>query len=778
MTSNTVHSVERNIGEPRVYFETGRLAGLADGAVLAQIGETTVTVAVTAAGSIREGTDFFPLTVDIEERMYAAGKIPGGFFRREGRASEKAILTCRLIDRPLRPCFPDGFRNDVHVVGIVNAVDQANPFDILSINAASAALMLSGIPFEGPVGGVRIAHLDGEWVINPTQQQVEDSTFEMVVAGRRNAGGQIDILMVEAGATEASLDLVAEGAPEVTEQVVASGLEASKAAIQSVIELQDELVAKAGVKKQSKQWVIDSGPSEDIFNLVEGLAKDRLTSALAIVEKAAREEMLDQIAAEVAAEAGAQLAEHTHEISDAYRKLTKKLIRQRVVEEGVRMDGRGVTDIREISCEVGLIPRVHGTGLFNRGQTQVLSTVTLGMLKMEQMLDDLGLADSKRYMHHYNFPPFSTGETGFMRGPKRREIGHGALAERALLPVVPGEDEFPYALRVVSEVMSSNGSTSMASVCASALCLMDAGVPIKAPVSGIAMGLIAEGGKFITLTDILGTEDALGDMDFKVAGTATMITALQLDTKISGIPSEVLAAALEQAKVARHYVLGKMQEVLPAPRAELNKNAPRVVTITIPVDKIGEVIGPKGKRINEIVAATGVQIDIEDDGTVRIGSAEAGPAEEARRRIEEVANPRIPQIGEVFMGKVVKIVDFGAFVNLTGGTDGLVHISKLGGDIRLARVEDVLSEGDQLEVQVTDIDQRGKISLTPVNLPPRVAELPEDYESQNQRPPRQDRGGGDRPRRDFGDRPRGPRRGRPGGDRPSGERRDRDRPRV
>jgi polyribonucleotide nucleotidyltransferase len=746
-----IHSVELQIGEPVVKFETGRLAKLADGAVMASIGETTITVAVTAASSVREGTDFFPLTVDIEERMYAAGKIPGGFFRREGKASEKATLTARLIDRPLRPCFPDGFRNDVHVVAIVNGVDMENPYDILAINAASAALMLSGIPFQGPVGAVRIAHLKGEWVANPTWEQGEQATFEMVVAGRRSADDGVDVLMVEAGATEISLELVAEGEAEITEAVVADGLEFAKDAILDVIDLQEDLVEAAGVKEQKKKFIIATDYGDDIYARVSELAEADVLKAITISGKADRELALDEIGTKVKEALAEEYADRAGEVKAAIRKLTKSLIRGRIVNDGVRIDGRGLTDIREISAEVGLIPRVHGTGLFNRGETQVLSTVTLGMLKMEQQLDDLGIQDSKRYMHHYNFPPFSTGETGFMRGPKRREIGHGALAERALLPVIPDPEVFPYALRVVSEVMSSNGSTSMASVCASSLCMMDAGVPLRAPVAGIAMGLINEGDKFVTLTDILGAEDGYGDMDFKVAGTAGMITALQLDTKITGIPTEVLAAALNQARDARLYILGKIAEVLDGPRAELNPNSPRVIAIKIPIDKIGEVIGPKGKRINEIVALTGVQIDIEDDGTVRIGAVEQSAADEARRMIEEVANPKIPEPGERFMGRVVKIVDFGAFVNLTGGTDGLVHISKLGGDIRLARVEDVLSEGDTLEVEVTEIDSRGKISLTPVTLPPRVAELPDDYEAKN---PRQSRPGGDRPRRD-GDRDRG-----------------------
>ncbi|HMC07865.1 MAG TPA: polyribonucleotide nucleotidyltransferase, partial [Actinomycetota bacterium] len=671
-----VVSVERKIGEPVFRFEAGRLAQQADGSVLAQVGETTVLVAATASKGAREGVDFFPLTVDVEERMYAAGKIPGGFFRREGRPTERAILTARLIDRPLRPCFPDGFRNEVHVVATVMTVDQANQPDIVAINGASAALMLSGIPFEGPVGGVRLAHIDGSWVPNPTFQEIEGATFEIVVVGRRSSEGGADILMVEAGATEASLDLVAAGAPEMTEELVAAGLEEAKPWILEAIAHQEELVAAAGVREQAKTWIVKEPDDPEIVARVEAVAQDRINVLISEADKATRENGLDDLADEVVAQLAGQFPDRGKEIEAAFRKLVKTSVRRRILNEGRRIDGRGLRDIRPISCEAGILPRVHGTGLFNRGQTQVLSTVTLGMLRMEQMLDDLGLAESKRYMHHYNFPPFSTGETGFMRGPKRREIGHGALAERALLPVIPSEKDFPYALRVVSEVLSSNGSTSMASVCGSTLGLMDAGVPIRYPVAGIAMGLIAEEGRFVTLTDILGAEDAFGDMDFKVAGTETMVTALQLDTKISGIPSEVLAAALQQAREARLYILGKIAETLPGPRPELSPYAPRIVAFTIPVDKIGEVIGPKGKRINEIIATTGVEIDIEDDGTVRIGSKEGGSADEARRRIEELANPRMPQIGEKFNGVVVKTAPFGAFISLTPTKDGLVHISK------------------------------------------------------------------------------------------------------
>ncbi len=784
----SVHSVERKIGEPSFRFETGALAGLADGAVLAQVGESTLLVAATASRGGREGTDFFPLTVDLEERMYAAGKIPGGFFRREGRPTEKAILTARLVDRPLRPCFPDGFRNEIHVVATVMTADQIHPSDVLAIIGASAALMLSGIPFEGPVGAVRMAHRDGVWLANPNFEQLAESTFEMVVAGRRNPAGGVDILMVEAGATEDAFDLVEAGAPLVTEEMVAEGLEEAKSQIIESISVQEELVAAAGVRSSHKEWIIQVPYGEDVFRRVSELASDRLGSMIAEPGKLVREGAMDELSQEVGEELAEEFPERSKEISAAFRKLVKTRVRERILEQGRRIDGRGPADIRPISAGVSLLPRVHGTGLFNRGQTQVLSAVTLGMLKMEQMLDDLGVAESKRYMHHYNFPPFSTGETGFLRGPKRREIGHGALAERALLPVIPNADEFPYALRVVSEVLSSNGSTSMASVCGSTLALMDAGVPIRAPVGGIAMGLVAEGDRYVTLTDILGAEDAFGDMDFKVAGTEEMVTALQLDTKITGIPSEVLAAALGQAKQARLFILGKIAETISRARPELSPYAPRIIAFTIPIDKIGEVIGPKGRRINEIIAATGVEVDIEDDGTVRIGSREGDAADEAKRRIEELANPRLPQIGERYTGTVVKIAPFGAFISITPSRDGLLHISKLGGNIRLRRVEDVLSVGDALEVEVTDIDPMGKISLLPVTPPPRLAELPEDYVQAETRERRdrgerdRDRGGRDRYRdrgdrggrdRDRGDRDRGDRRPRrEAPPHPGGERRD------
>jgi polyribonucleotide nucleotidyltransferase len=747
----SAHRVERKIGEPILKLETGRLAFQADAAVFGQAGETSVLVAATASREPREGADFFPLTVDFEERMYAAGKIPGGFFRREGRPTERAILTARLIDRPLRPCFSPELRNEVHVVAIVKSVDLANPPDVVAMNAASAALMLSGVPFDGPVGAVRLAHRDGSWVVNPTFDETSESTFEMVVAGRRSEKDLADILMVEAGATERAFELVAAGAPEPNEELAAEGLEVSKRWILEAIALQEELVAEAGVRGQTKEWVIQPEFGEDVYQKVAEIAAERVAKAITVPVKAEREELMDRIESEVLETVGEEfpLPEREGEVRAALRKLFQNTARGRILREEARIDGRGSKDIRPIWCEVGLLPRVHGSALFTRGETQVLSAVTLGMPRMEQILDDLGVAESKRYMHHYNFPPFSTGEVGFLRGPRRREIGHGALAEKALLPVIPPEEEFPYALRVVSEVLSSNGSTSMASVCGSALSLMDAGVPLRGAVAGIAMGLISEKDDYVTLTDIIGAEDAWGDMDFKVAGTERVITALQLDTKIAGIPTEVLGQALRQAKEARLHVLGKMAEVLAAPRPEINPNAPRMLSFQIPVDKIGEVIGPKGKRINEIIAQTGVEIDIEDDGKVLIGARETTAAEEARRRIDELANPRIPEIGERFLGTVVKIAAFGAFVSLTPTKDGLVHISKLGGGIRLRRVEDVLKEGEQLEVEVTDVDPMGKISLLPVSPPPRLAELPPDYEQAQARPDRGERG----PRRE--DRERG-----------------------
>jgi len=705
-------------------FEAGKLALQADGAVLGRIGDTMVLVAATASRGVREGADFFPLTVDIEERMYAAGKIPGSFFRREGRATDQAILTCRLIDRPLRPSFPEGFRNEVHVVGTILAADQLNPHDVLAINAASAALMLSGIPFDGPIGAVRIAwSTEGTWIAHPTYQEGDASCFELVVAGRalsEEAGAEIAIMMVEAGGTEDSWEYYEAGAPRVTEEVLADGLEVAKTWIRESIELQRALVAQVG-RKPTIPYELFTDYNDDVFERVVAVGTDAIAKANTITEKADRNAALDEATTSIIAQLSPEFPEREREIKAAVRALTKKIVRKRIVDEGVRIDGRGTADIRPLSAEVGLLPTTHGSALFQRGETQVLNVTTLGMPRMNQLLDTIGIHEHKRYMHHYNFPPFSTGETGFMRGPKRREIGHGLLAERALLPVVPSQEEFPYTLRLVSDVLSSNGSTSMASVCGSSLSLMDAGVPIKAPVAGIAMGLVYDEGRYVTLTDILGAEDAFGDMDFKVAGTRDAVTALQLDTKIDGLPADVLGKALHQARDARLVILDVMASAIAEPRPEVSENAPKIVSFQIPVDRIGEVIGPKGKVINALQAETGADIAVDDDGLfglVTIGAKDGGAVSEAKRRIFLIVEPPDAEVGAIYPGKVVNITKFGAFVNILPGRDGLLHISKVGGGKRVDRVEDVLSLGQDLEVKVDDIDPQGKVSLSLAGEPP------------------------------------------------------------
>ncbi len=709
--------------EQTLSFETGKFALQSQGAVVASIGTTTVLATANAANGVREGIDFFPLTVDVEERAYAAGKIPGAFFRREGRPSEQAVLTCRLIDRPLRPSFPDGFRNETQVVCTILGADQENPHDVLSINAASAALMLSGIPFDGPIGAVRVAYSqEGTWVPHPSYEQGDESTFELVVAGRELADGEVAIMMVEAGGSEKAVAYYEAGAPKVTEKVIADGLEAAKTWIKESIGLQRDLVAGAGVRPtMSYTPVLDYG--DDVWEAVEAAGTPALADAVTIALKADRNAAIDAATAEVRAQlagntdAPGAFAGREKEIKEAMRSLTKKLVRKRVVAEGIRIDGRGPRDLRPVSAEVGVLPTSHGSGLFQRGETQVLTVTTLAMPRMNQMLDTIGPDTTKRYMHHYNMAPWANGETGRVGSPKRREIGHGALAERALLPVVPSQEEFAYSLRLVSEVLSSNGSTSMASVCASSLSLMDAGVPITAPVSGIAMGLIFADGKYTTLTDILGAEDAFGDMDFKVAGTEEFVTALQLDTKIEGIPADVLAAALDQAREARMEILDTMNAAIAAPRDEVRETAPKIVSFTIPIDRIGEVIGPKGKVINTIQQETGADVNVDDDGmvgTVTIGSSDSRKVEEAKRRIELIINPPMARVGEVYTGKVVNITKFGAFVNILPGRDGLVHISKLGRGKRINRVEDVVDLGDEIEVRVDDIDPNGKVSLTPI----------------------------------------------------------------
>ena len=730
-------------------FETGRLAGLADGAVVARMGDTTILVTATAARRVREGVDFLPLTVDIEERMYAAGKIPGSFFRREGRAPESAVLTCRLIDRPLRPSFPDGFRNEIHVVGTVLGADQENPYDVIAINGASAALSISGIPFAGPIGAVRVAHsADGEWIPHPTYAEGAASTFEMVVAGRVLDDGDVAIMMVEANGTEASWSLYSDGTPKVDEAALAEGLEKSKEWIKEAVGLQRRLIATAGVKPPM-EYEIQADYTPDIEAAVAEAGADKLAAAMSIADKSERQEAEAQAKEEIAAALADRFAEvegADKQISAAVRSLTKNIVRTRIVQDGVRIDGRAAADLRSLASEVGVVETAHGSGLFERGETQVLNITTLGTARMDQMIDGIDPVDKKRYIHHYNFPPYSTGETGFMRGPKRREIGHGALAEKALVPVVPSMDDFPYTLRLVSEVLSSNGSTSMGSVCSSTLSLMDAGVPIKAPVAGIAMGLVFHEGRYTTLTDILGAEDAFGDMDFKVAGTADFVTALQLDTKIDGLPADVLADALNQARDARLKILEVMAGAIDAPRDDVRPTAPKIIKFEIPLDKIGEVIGPKGKVINAIQSETGAEVnvdDAQDAGIVTVSSPDRDKVDEAERQIRLILDPPTADVGEVYNGKVVNITAFGAFVNILPGRDGLVHISKLGRGRRVERVEDVVSLGDDLEVVVEDIDPNGKISL-------KLVGDDTSYDRDNRRS--DDRGGRDRDNRRSDDR--------------------------
>jgi polyribonucleotide nucleotidyltransferase len=723
---STVHETVATIdngrfGTQTVRFETGRLARQAAGSVVAYLDDETMVLSATTAGkSPREGFDFFPLTVDVEERMYAAGRIPGSFFRREGRPSEDAILTCRLIDRPLRPSFVKGLRNEVQVVVTVLSLHPEHLYDVVAINAASASTQLAGLPFSGPIGGARVALIEGQWVAFPTHEQLKQATFDMVVAGRvteSTTGGSADvaIMMVEAEATDRTLELIAGGATRPTEEVVAEGLEAAKPFIAELCRAQAELAKLAA--KPTAEFPVFLDYSEDILTAVTGAVEQPLAAALRIADKQQREAELDRLKEQAKQVVAPNFEGREREIGPAFRSLTKTLIRQRILREKVRIDGRGLTDIRTLAAEVEVVPRVHGSALFERGETQILGVTTLNMLGMEQKLDTLSPERSKRYMHNYNFPPYSTGETGRVGSPKRREIGHGALAERALVPVLPGRDEFPYAIRQVSEAIGSNGSTSMGSVCASTLSLLNAGVPLAAPVAGIAMGLVSDtvDGKseYVALTDILGAEDAFGDMDFKVAGTREFVTALQLDTKLDGIPSEVLGAALRQARDARLHILDVMAEAIDGPD-EMSPYAPRVTVVKIPVDKIGAVIGPKGQIINGIQDETGAEITIEDDGTIYVGAADGPSAQAAVDRINAIANPQLPKVGERFLGTVVKTAAFGAFVSLLPGKDGLVHISKLGEGKRVNKVEDVVKVGDKLQVEITDIDARGKISLVPV----------------------------------------------------------------
>ncbi|MCX6407655.1 MAG: polyribonucleotide nucleotidyltransferase [Propionibacteriales bacterium] len=726
--SDTIHAIETVIdngqyGTRTIRFETGQLARQAAGSVSAFLDDDTMLLSATTAGKQpKDHFDFFPLTVDVEERMYAAGRIPGSFFRREGRPGEDAILTCRLIDRPLRPTFKKGLRNEVQVVITVLALNPDTPYDVLAINAASASTQISGLPFSGPIGATRVALIDGQWVAFPTHSQLEDAVFDMVVAGRiatqPDGSTDVAIMMVEAESTESTWDLVQSGVQAPTEEVVAGGLEASKTFIRQLCEAQQQLAEAAAKPVQDFPVFLDF--QDDVYDAVAAVASGPLAEALTIVSKADREERESAIKADVLDQLGEQFAGREKEVGAALRAVTKSLVRQRVLRDKVRIDGRGLADIRELSAEVGVVPRVHGSALFQRGETQILGITTLNMLDLVQKLDTLSPETTRRYMHNYNFPPFSTGETGRVGSPKRREIGHGALAGRALLPVLPTTEEFPYAIRQVSEALSSNGSTSMGSVCASTLGLLNAGVPLRAPVAGIAMGLISgevDGAtQYVTLTDILGAEDAYGDMDFKVAGTPDFITALQLDTKLDGIPADVLAGALTQAKGARLTILDVMSEAIDTPD-EMSQFAPRIITVKVPVDKIGEVIGPKGKMINQIQADTGAKISIEDDGTVYIAGEGGGSADAARDAINAIANPTMPEVGERYLGTVVKTVDFGAFVALSPGKDGLLHISKLrdlNGGQRVSSVDDVLTVGQKVQVEIAELGDRGKISLIPV----------------------------------------------------------------
>ena len=711
-----------SFGTRTIRFETGRLARQAGGSVSAYLDDETMVLSTTTAGkSPREGFDFFPLTVDVEERMYAAGRIPGSFFRREGRPTTEAILTCRLIDRPLRPSFVKGLRNEVQVVITVLSVHPDHQYDVLAINAASASTQISGLPFSGPIGGVRVSLIDGQWVAFPNYSDVERSTFDMVVAGRI-VGDDVAIMMVEAESTNSTWDLVKhQGKQAPTEEVVASGLEAAKSFIKVLCEAQATLAETSSKPIAEFPRFLDY--QEDVYAAVEAASLDEVTATMSIAGKQEREDRVEQLKESLKADlagAGKPFEGREKEVSAAYRSVQKKVVRQRILRDGVRIDGRGLRDIRALSAEVEVIPRVHGSAIFERGETQIMGVTTLNMLKMEQQLDTLSPQSKKRYMHNYNFPPYSTGETGRVGSPKRREIGHGALAERALLPVLPTREEFPYAIRQVSEALGSNGSTSMGSVCASTLSLLNAGVPLRAPVAGIAMGLVSDTvdgqTRYAALTDILGAEDAFGDMDFKVAGTKEFVTAIQLDTKLDGIPADVLAAALTQAREARLHILEVMAEAIDAPD-EMSAYAPRIITIKVPVDKIGEVIGPKGKMINQIQDDTGADISIEDDGTVYIGAVDGPSAEAARAAVNAIANPQMPEVGERFLGTVVKTTTFGAFISLLPGKDGLLHISevrKLVGGRRIDAVEDVLKVGQKVQVELKEIDPRGKLSLAAV----------------------------------------------------------------
>lgn len=714
-----------DFGTRTIRFETGQLAKQADGSVTTYLDDDTMLLATTTASNQpREGFDFFPLTVDVEERQYAAGRIPGNFFRREGRPSTEAILAARLIDRPLRPTFQKGLRNEVQIVVTVFSWNPEDFYDVIAINGASAATQISGLPVSGAVGGVRMAlladddHPKGQWIAFPTAEQHKEALFEIVVAGRLVDRG-VAIMMVEAGAGEHVVAKVKEGRPAPTESVVAAGLEAAKPFIKVLCEAQNALAREAA--KEVREFPLFPPYTDEIFASVKKFSEKKLRKLLQIPGKLDRDEATNEYADTVVEKLLPRFEDDREgaekEIRAAYNAVQKEIVREMILRDHFRIDGRGITDIRDLDVEVELVPRVHGSSLFQRGETQILGVTTLDMLKMEQQVDSLTPNDSKRYIHHYNFPPYSTGETGRVGSPKRREIGHGALAERALLPVIPSREEFPYAIRQVSETLGSNGSSSMGSVCASTLSLLNAGVPLKAPVAGIAMGLVSGevDGKtqYVTLTDILGAEDAFGDMDFKVAGTSEFITALQLDTKLDGIPSKVLAGALKQAKEARLEILDTMADVIEGPD-DMSDNAPKITSLKVPVSKIGEVIGPKGKTINSITEETGATVTVEEDGTVFVSATSGKAADAAIEKINSIANPQLPKVGERYLGTVVGLKHFGAFISLTPGRDGLLHNTRIAGASRDKKAEDIFELGDKIQVEIDSIDNRGKINLLQV----------------------------------------------------------------
>ena len=734
-----IHRFELPLAGKVLSLETGRVAEQASGSVLVRYGDTMVLVTAEASNKPREGIDFFPLTVDFEEKLYAAGKIPGSFFRREGRPGEKAVLAARMTDRPLRPLFPKGWRNDVQVVVTVLSVDLENAPDILGTIGASAALMISDIPFAGPVAALRIGLINGEFVINPTLPQVEnESTLDLVVAG-----------------TEGAVAMVEGEAHEVPDEQVLEAIRRAHEAMQPILEMQHQMAQKIGEPK--REIVLPDVPAERVEQIRAWLGP-RLGEALHHLDKQVREDATnvlreETITAFVQGETESEVLESTGQVRIIFEQLFREELRRDLLERRERPDGRGPKDIRPISAEVGMLPRVHGSALFTRGQTQALTMTTLGAPGDEQTLDDLGIAESKRYLHHYNFPPYSVGETRPLRGPSRRDIGHGSLAERALKAVLPPEDEFPYTLRLVSEILSSNGSSSMASVCGSSLSLMDAGVPVRRQVAGIAMGLVtAEDGRYIIMSDIQGVEDALGDMDLKIAGTEVGVTAIQMDQKVHGLPFETLAEAFAQAKKGRQHILQAMNAVMARPRPELSPYAPRIVKLHIDPEKIGAVIGPGGKTIRSIIDASGAEIDVEDDGSVYITTPDADGARVAIRMIEQLT--REPKVGDIFLGKVVRIMPYGAFVNILPNRDGMVHISELD-ERRVARVEDVVQLGDEVNVMVTDVDREGKVSLSRRAV--LTGEVPSEAAARKRRPSSSSRGRG-RPRDYDRDRRRPPRR--------------------